>query len=71
MPVLEPKKELRSHKISVLVGGGIAGALTLWLAIPAPIKVTFLLAGVAVGFLVAIVRFNHWNEVMNISINCF
>lgn len=61
---VDPQKELRNHKICMFAGGGIALGLTFWLSIPALIKVTFLMSGVAAGFLVGIVRFNHWNDLI-------
>lgn len=63
-PVIDPKKELRNYKVGVFIGGITAFILTWWLAVLVLVKITFLVAGIALGFLVAVVRFNHWNDVL-------
>ncbi len=63
--LVEPYKELRSYKMRATVSGGLALAFVLLLPIEGTIKATFLVVGVAVGFLVASIRFNDWHTLMN------
>jgi hypothetical protein len=62
---VEADKELRSYKIGAIISGGLALAFALLLPIEGTIKATFLIVAVALGFLVASIRFNDWYTLMN------
>jgi hypothetical protein len=63
--LVDPDKELRSYQTRAIISGAISLAFTVWLPIEGTIKAMFLVVGVAVGFLIASIRFNDWHTLMN------
>lgn len=57
--------ELARRKL-LLAGGLAAGVigLMIFVSIPVVAKVSALIGGVGIGFLFAVIRYNHWDDVM-------
>jgi hypothetical protein len=62
--VVNSQKEVRSYGAGVLIGIVIMGVATFFCPLPAVTEIGIALGGIIAGFVVALFRFNHWDEVM-------